>query len=140
MIASDGIPFIGGQSHPRGAGTFSRVLGHYVRERGIGTLPEALAKMTIQPARRLEAVAPAMKRKGRIEVGADADITLFDPATIVDRATYESPAQSSAGIHSVIVGGTFVIRDGAEIAGTFPGQAILGERAAAKDVAPAAKP
>jgi dihydroorotase len=127
MIASDGIPFVGGLSHPRGAGTFSRVLGHYVRERGLGTLTEALAKMTIQPARRLEATAPAMKRKGRIEVGADADITIFDPAAIIDRATYESPAQNSAGIHSVIVGGVFVIREGAEIAGAFPGQAILGE-------------
>jgi len=128
MIASDGIPFVGGLSHPRGAGTFSRVLGHYVRERGIGTLSEALAKMTILPARRLEAVAPAMKRKGRIEVGADADITIFDPAKIVDRATYESPAQNSDGIPYVIVGGQFVIRDGAEIAGVFPGQPIVGER------------
>ncbi|HEX2466409.1 MAG TPA: amidohydrolase family protein, partial [Thermoanaerobaculia bacterium] len=128
MIASDGIPFIGGASHPRGAGTFSRVLGHYVRERGLGTLPEAIAKMTIQPARRLEAVAPAMKRKGRIEEGADADITIFDPGHVLDRATYESPAQNSTGIVDVLVGGVFVIRDGAEIAGTFPGQAILGER------------
>jgi dihydroorotase len=132
MIASDGIPFVGGLSHPRGAGTFSRVLGHYVRERGIGTLTEALAKMTIEPARRLEAVAPAMKRKGRIEVGADADITIFDPATIVDRATYEKPAQNSDGIPYVIVAGQFVIRDGAEIAGVFPGQPILGERGAAR--------
>ena len=128
MIASDGIPFIGGVSHPRGAGTFSRVLGHYVRERGLGTLPEAIAKMTIQPARRLEAVAPAMKRKGRIEEGADADITIFDPQKVLDRATYESPAQNSTGIVDVLVGGVFVIRDGAEIAGTFPGQPILGER------------
>jgi dihydroorotase len=130
MIASDGIPFIGGQSHPRGAGTYSRVLGHYVRERKLGTLAEALAKMTSQPARRLEGVAPAMKRKGRIEVGADADITVFDPAEVLDRATYESPAQTSTGIVHVLVGGAFVIRDGAEMAGVFPGQAVLGERRA----------
>jgi dihydroorotase len=130
MIASDGIPFVGGLSHPRGAGTYSRVLGHYVRERGVGTLPEAIAKMTILPARRLEAVSPAMKRKGRIEVGADADITIFDPAEVLDRATYESPAQTSTGIVHVLVGGAFVIRDGAEMAGTFPGQPILGERRA----------
>jgi dihydroorotase len=130
MIASDGIPFIGGQSHPRGAGTYSRVLGHYVRERKLGTLAEALAKMTIQPARRLEGVAPAMKRKGRIEVGADADITVFDPALVLDRATYESPAQTSTGIVHVVVGGAFVIRDGAEMAGVFPGQPVLGERRA----------
>ena len=98
MVASDGIPFVGGLSHPRSAGTFSRVLGHYVRERGTRTLMQAMAKMTILPARRLEAVAPAMKRKGRIEVGADADLTVFDAATILDRATYESPAQTSAGV------------------------------------------
>jgi dihydroorotase len=132
MVASDGIPFVDGLSHPRGAGTFSRVLGHYVRERGIGTLPEAIAKMTIQPARRLEAISPAMKRKGRIEVGADADLTVFDPATILDRATYEKPAEHSTGIVHVLVGGVFVIKNGADMAGVFPGQAIKGESRGAR--------
>jgi N-acyl-D-aspartate/D-glutamate deacylase len=127
MVASDGIPFVDGLSHPRGAGTFSRILGHYARERGTLTLMDALAKMTIQPARRLEAVAPAMARKGRIEVGADADITVFDPQTVLDRATYESPAQPSAGIVHVLVGGTFVVRDGTTIEDVYPGQPVLGE-------------
>jgi dihydroorotase len=128
MVASDGIPFVGGLSHPRGAGTFSRVLGHYARERGTLPLMQALAKMTILPARRLVGVAPAMKRKGRIEVGADADLTVFDPATILDRATYEAPAQASTGIAHVLVGGVFVVRDGKAVEGVFPGQPVLGER------------
>ncbi|HVS63541.1 MAG TPA: amidohydrolase family protein [Thermoanaerobaculia bacterium] len=128
MVASDGIPFVDGLSHPRGAGTFSRILGHYVRERGVISLMDALAKMTIQPARRLEAVAPAMAGKGRVEAGADADLTLFDPERILDRATYESPAKPSAGVVHVLVAGTFVVRDGALVDGVHPGQAILGER------------
>jgi dihydroorotase len=128
MVASDGIPFIDGVSHPRGAGTFSRILGHYVRERGALSLMDALAKMTIQPARRLEAVSPAMARKGRIETGADADLTVFDPSTVLDRSTYESPALPSAGIVHVLVGGTFVVRDGAVVDGVYPGQPIVGER------------
>ena len=127
MVASDGIPFVDGLSHPRGAGTFSRILGHYVRERGVLPLMEALAKMTIQPARRLETVSPAMARKGRIETGADADLTLFDPERVLDRATYESPAEASAGIVHVLVGGTFVVRDGAIVQGVYPGQPVVGE-------------
>ena len=128
MVASDATPFVGGLSHPRSAGTFSRVLGHYSRERQTLPLMQALAKMTILPARRLEAIAPAMKRKGRIEVGADADLTVFDAATIVDRATYESPAQTSAGVAHVLVGGVFVVRDGKAVEGVFPGQPVLGDR------------
>ncbi len=124
MIASDGIPFLYEAVHPRGAGTFARVLGHYVRDRGALTLMEALAKMTIQPAQRVEGFAPMMARKGRVQVGADADLTLFDPATIIDRATYADPSAPSEGIRYVFVGGTGVVRDGEVVEGIYPGRAI----------------
>ncbi|MFQ5690034.1 MAG: amidohydrolase family protein [Gemmatimonadota bacterium] len=124
MVASDGIPFLYLAVHPRGAGTFARVLGHYARVRGAIGLMEALAKMTILPARRVESAAPAMQRKGRVQVGADADLTLFDPGTVIDRATYEHPDTPSQGIPHVLVGGTFVVRDGEIVEGVFPGRAV----------------
>jgi len=127
MVASDGIPYLFGPAHPRGAGTFSRVLGHYVRERGALSLMQALHKMTIAPARRVEGAAPQMARKGRLQPGADADVTVFDPETVLDRATYEQGDLPSAGIRHVLVGGTFVVRDGAFVEGVHPGQAIRGE-------------
>ena len=124
MIASDGVGFIDGRSHPRGAGSFARVLGHYVRKGGVLTLMEAIRKMTLMPAERLEAVVPSMKRKGRVTVGADADLTIFNAATVLDRATFAEPAQPSAGIPHVLVGGQFVVRDGELVVGVMPGQAI----------------
>ncbi len=124
MIASDGVPFIDGKGHPRGAGTFARVLGHYCREKKLLTLMDALAKMTILPARRLEGYVPAMRLKGRIAAGADADLTVFDPATVLDRATFEEPTLPSAGIPHVIVNGTFVVRDGQLVPGAMPGRAV----------------
>jgi dihydroorotase len=127
MIASDGVPFIDGKGHPRGAGTFARVLGHYSREKKLLPLMEALAKMTILPARRLETHVPAMKAKGRIAVEADADLTVFDPATVLDRATFDAPTTPSAGIPHVIVNGTFVVRDGALVEGARPGRAVRAE-------------
>jgi N-acyl-D-aspartate/D-glutamate deacylase len=127
MVASDGIPFLYVAAHPRGAGTFSRVLGHYVRERGALTLMDALAKMTILPARRLEGAAPAMRQKGRVQVGLDADLTLFDPETIIDRSTYAAPDAPSEGVRAVLVGGTVVVRDGQVVGGVYPGVAIRGE-------------
>lgn len=123
-IASDGMPWTTEGEHPRGAGTFSRVLGRYVRERKLLDLPAAIAKMTIMPARRLEAVSPQMARKGRIAEGADADITIFDPAKIRDRATFEKPMQASTGIAYVLVGGQVMAHNGRVTANRFPGQAI----------------
>lgn len=115
-----------GTAHPRLAGTYARVLGHYVREQGLLTLMDALSKMTLLPARRLEARAPAMLNKGRIRVGADADITIFDPKAVLDRATFESPLLPSAGIRYVLVGGVVVVDDGEPVTGILPGRAIRG--------------
>ena len=127
MIASDGVPYVNGRAHPRGAGTFSRVLGRYVRERELLSLMDALRKMTLMPAQRLEGYVPQMRHKGRIGVGADADITVFDPDTVIDNATFEEPAQASTGIVYVMVGGTFVVRDATLLEGVLNGQAIRRE-------------
>ena len=124
MVASDGVPFVDGQGHPRGAGTFARVLGRYVREEGLLTLMDAIRKMTLMPAQRLEGYVPQMAAKGRIRVGADADLTIFDPATVIDHATFEAPTQPSSGIEHVIVAGTFVVRGGELLEDAFPGQPV----------------
>ncbi|MBL8292972.1 MAG: amidohydrolase family protein [Bryobacterales bacterium] len=125
MVASDGMPYAPG-AHPRSAGTFSRLLGYYVRERKVLPLMQALAKVTIMPARRLEPIAPQMKNKGRLRVGADADITVFDPDRVRDTATFEKGLSFSAGIDHVIVNGVPVVRDGKTVPNTFPGQQVLG--------------
>jgi dihydroorotase len=124
MIASDGVGFVNGRAHPRGAGTFARVLGRYVREQGTLSLMDAIEKMTLMPAMRLERVAPEMRRKGRIQLGADADLTVFDAATVIDRATFAEPAQPSQGIPHVLVNGLFVVRDGELVEGVMPGRPI----------------
>lgn len=126
IVASDGL-LRNGKGHPRGAGTFSRVLGRYVRDERWLPLPEAIAKMTLLPARRVEPVAPAMKRKGRISAGADADLTIFDPARVIDRATFRDPGLASEGIAHVIVAGVPVVENGKLVEGRFPGQAVRGK-------------
>jgi N-acyl-D-aspartate/D-glutamate deacylase len=123
MIASDGMPLTGAKVHPRGQGTFSRVLGYYAREEKALDLMTALRKMTLMPAQRLEKHAPAFAKKGRIKVGADADITVFDPARVIDKATYEEPLQYSEGIIFVLVNGVAVVRDGQLVENVFPGRA-----------------
>ena len=122
IVASDGF-IEHGRGHPRTSGTFAKVLGRYVREEKAVPLMDALRRMTIEPARRLEKRTPAMSAKGRIRVGADADLAIFNPATVIDRATYEDASIPSAGIPYVIVGGQAVVDNG-EITSARPGRAI----------------
>ncbi len=112
MIASDGMWLTNGKAHPRTWGTYARVLGRYVREQKALGLMEALKKMTVLPADRLAERIPAMKTKGRLQVGADADIVVFDPETVIDQATYQDPVQYSVGIDHVVVNGTVTLTDG----------------------------
>jgi N-acyl-D-aspartate/D-glutamate deacylase len=126
IIASDGMPYAK-LAHPRTAGTFSRVLGKYVREDKVIDLNTAIEKMTLLPAKRLEGIAPIMRFKGRIQVGADADITIFNPNTIIDKATFEKELEFSAGIEYVMVNGTFVLKNGKTLSNIFPGQAVYGK-------------
>jgi dihydroorotase len=128
MVASDGMPYAPG-AHPRSAGTFSRFLGLYVREQKVLPLMDALAKITLMPAQRLEPIAPAMKNKGRIRVGADADITIFRPETVRDTATFEKGLSFSEGIDTVLVNGVAVVREGKSVPGVFPGKAVTGNYA-----------
>ncbi|MCB9383034.1 MAG: amidohydrolase family protein [Bryobacterales bacterium] len=124
MIASDGMWIVDGRAHPRTYGTYSRVLGRYVREEKALTLMDALAKMTVRPAQRLEKRVPMMAKKGRVQEGMDADITVFNPETVIERATYENPAQPSAGIDFVLVNGVVTLRDGAFVEGAKGGEAV----------------
>ena len=121
MIASDGLV-----SHPRIAGTFSRVLRQYVREQGSLSLMGALRKMTVMPAERLERATPEARHKGRMQEGADADIVVFDPQTITDRSTFQHPMAPSTGVRYLIVGGTVLIDEGKMVPNVFPGRALLG--------------
>jgi N-acyl-D-aspartate/D-glutamate deacylase len=123
MIASDGI-LDHGKGHPRTAGTYTRVLGKYVRERGALSLLDALRKMTLMPAQRLERRVPAMKNKGRVRVGADADLVVFDATRVIDRSTYEEPAQYAEGMKYVLVNGALVVKDGELQSGVYPGQPV----------------
>ncbi len=126
MIASDGF-IVDGKGHPRTSGTYSKVLGKYVRELGALKLTDALAKMTIQPAKRLENYVPMMRNKGRIRAGADADIAVFDADEIIDQATYAEPTLASKGLPFVLVNGVLVVENGALVEGVKPGRAIQGK-------------
>jgi hypothetical protein len=124
-IASDGI-LVNGKGHPRVAGTSARVLAHYVRETGAISLVEAIRKLALMPAKRLEQVAPMARNKGRIRLGADADITVFDPATVADRSTYRQPALTSVGFRYVLVNGVPVVSNGVVVEDVHPGRAMRG--------------
>ena len=126
IIASDAY-WQNGTGHPRTTGTFARVLGRYVREGHSLSLMEAIRKMTLMPAERLEKRVPAMRQKGRLRVGADADITIFDPLTVLDRSTYREPTLSPVGIQHVMVNGVSVVANGRAVDGVAPGKAVRGE-------------
>jgi N-acyl-D-aspartate/D-glutamate deacylase len=132
MIASDGI-LENGKGHPRTAGTYTRVLGKYVRERGALSLIDALRKMTLMPAQRLERRVPSMKKKGRIRVGADADLVVFDAQNVIDKSTYDEPAKFAEGMRYVLVNGVLIVKDGQLQPGVYPGRPVraplvVGER------------
>jgi N-acyl-D-glutamate deacylase len=139
-IASDGLPWTDkdGQilegdvwplpedafAHPRSAGCFSRFLGTWVRERKTISLIEALRKTCLIPAQIIEGYVPQMKKKGRVQVGADADLTVFDLETIQAASTFIEPARTSVGHRHVVVGGVPIIQDAERVTGALPGRPI----------------
>jgi N-acyl-D-aspartate/D-glutamate deacylase len=130
MIASDGL-----EGHPRNAGTYSRVLAQYVREKGTITLMDALRKMSLMPAEMLERSTPTARQKGRLQEGADADIVVFNVSTITDRSTFEKPMEPSVGVRYLVVAGTLIVDEGKIVPDVFPGRPLLGssKRSAAHD-------
>jgi N-acyl-D-amino-acid deacylase len=118
MVCSDGGAFAiegptrQGHPHPRGIGTFPRVLGRYVRERRVLSLPDAVARMSLRPAARLR-----LPGRGRIAEGWAADLVVFDPEVVADRATFAEPFQYPVGIHLVVVNGVIALREGERAGG-----------------------
>ena len=125
IVASDGMPYAP-KAHPRTAGTYSRVLGRYVRERGTLDLMTALLKMSLLPADRVASMSEQMGRKGRIQVGADVDIMVLDPDTVIDTATFEGGLSFSEGVVHTMVNGVFVVRDGETVEGLRRGGRLWG--------------
>lgn len=119
-IASDGL-----KDHPRGAGTHARVLARYVRDQKTITLIDAIRRMSLMPAQRLEKATSEAKRLGRIQPRAQADIVVFDPQTVQDRATFRAPTEASVGVRYLVVAGTVVVNEGRVIEGVAPGRALV---------------
>jgi len=117
----------GGRTHPRTAGTFAKSLRLMVRESGAWSWREAFRRCSYLPARVLDDAAPAMRAKGHLGIGADADLVLIDPHTLTDTATYLDPTRPSVGVRHLFVGGTPVVRDGALLVDAYPGRAVRGE-------------
>ena len=131
IVASDAMPLASANQrvHPRGIGTFSKMLGHCTASDNHSAsidLVTALAKMTVLPAKRMEKFAPVFRQKGRLREGFDADLTLFDPTEIMGMASYQEPLSPSKGIQYVLVNGEFVLKGGQFIEDTMPGRLIKG--------------
>ena len=130
MVASDAMPFLSYERKvvPNGAGTSARILGQYVREEELLSLSDAIARLSFFPAMRMQALAPAFFKKGRISVGADADLVIFDPASIAASADYDEPFLPPAGIDFVLVGGSVAAESGAVVTERGSGKKLLGAR------------
>ena len=123
MVASDGF-----SGHPRNAGTFARTFSQYVHDRRTISLMDAVRKMSYMPAVRLERSTVAARKKGRLQVGADADVVVFDAEKFRDQSTFEKPDVPSVGVRYLMVNGTVVVDGGAVVEGVAPGRAVVGDR------------
>jgi N-acyl-D-amino-acid deacylase len=118
-LAAEGV-FLKSNPHPRAYGNFARLLGKYVREEQATSLADAIRRLTLMPATQL-----GLRRRGALRPGYHADVVVFDPATVIDRATYAEPHQYAEGVRHVFVNGVQVLRDG-EHTGAMPGRVVRG--------------